>query len=193
MSVAQVGISVESIDSISSLATAASETEASNVSSAQEFSQKMVESLFNYTASFALNADEARLRTTETFVPFSAIQQWFTNFERRLQQNPNFWKSWTNDWRSYKIWGENKNKLKMHQKLRAGTRHGKDVSCPASSLEYSSRLGISFFHRSIYPWSKLPRLKLAFLCKNKKKLRIFEKLRVFCDNSGSNFEKKSGF
>jgi len=91
---AQVGISVESIDTISSLATASSsETEASNMSTSQEFSQKMVESLFNFTASFALNADEARLRTSETFVPFSAIQQWFTNFERRLQQNPNFWKS----------------------------------------------------------------------------------------------------
>jgi len=94
LSVAQVGISVESIETVSSLATAASSaTEASSVSSAQEFSQKMVESLFNFTASFALNSDEARMRTSETFVPFSAIQQWYSNFERRLQQNPNFWKS----------------------------------------------------------------------------------------------------
>ena len=93
LSMAQVGISVESIDTISSLASAATETEASNVSSAQEFSQKMVESLFNYAASFALSPDEARLRTSESFVPFSCIQQWFTNFERRLQQNPTFWKS----------------------------------------------------------------------------------------------------
>jgi len=91
---AQIGISVESADALSGLAASASSvTEASSVSSAQEFSQKVIESLLNYTSSFALTPDEARLRTSETFVPFSAIQQWYTNFERRLQQNPNFWKS----------------------------------------------------------------------------------------------------
>merc|ERR1711973_697900 len=68
-------------------------TEATAVSSAQEFSQKVIESLFNYASSFALSADQARLRTSETFVPFSCIQQWYTNFGRRLHQNPNFWKS----------------------------------------------------------------------------------------------------
>ena len=52
----------------------------------------MVESLLNYTASFAISADEARLKSSETYVPFSAVQNWFTNFERRLQQNPTFWK-----------------------------------------------------------------------------------------------------
>jgi len=91
---AQIGISVESSDTISGLATSASTTtEATAVSSAQEFSQKVIESLFNYASSFALSADQARLRTSETFVPFSCIQQWYTNFERRLHQNPNFWKS----------------------------------------------------------------------------------------------------
>jgi len=93
-STAQIGISVESMDALSGLAASASSaTEASSVSSAQEFSQKVIESLLNYASSFALSPDQARLRTSETFVPFSAIQQWYTNFERRLQQNPNFWKS----------------------------------------------------------------------------------------------------
>ena len=54
----------------------------------------MVESLLNYTASFAISGDEARLKSSETYVPFSAVQNWFTNFERRLQQNPTFWKHW---------------------------------------------------------------------------------------------------
>lgn len=90
--VAQVGISVESLSSLESLATAVTVSEASNVSSFLEFSQKMIESLFNYTSSFALSADEARVRSSETFVPFSSVQQWYTNFERRLHQNPTFWK-----------------------------------------------------------------------------------------------------
>ena len=60
---AQIGISVESSDTISGLATSASTTtEATAVSSAQEFSQKVIESLFNYASSFALSADQARLR-----------------------------------------------------------------------------------------------------------------------------------
>ena len=65
----------------------------SSVPAALEFSQKMVESLLNYTASFAISADQARIKSNETYVPFSAVQNWFTNFERRLQQNPNFWRN----------------------------------------------------------------------------------------------------
>ena len=58
---AQIGISVESVGALSGLAASASSvTEASSVSSAQEFSQKVIESLLNYTSSFALTPDEAR-------------------------------------------------------------------------------------------------------------------------------------
>lgn len=94
---AQLGISVESLSTLerlaSSAAAAATETSpASSVPAALEFSQKMVESLLNYTASFAISADETRIKSNETYVPFSAVQNWFTNFERRLQQNPTFWK-----------------------------------------------------------------------------------------------------
>lgn len=95
---AQLGISIESLSTLESLASsaAAASTEsspASSVPAALEFSQKMVESLLNYTASFAISADQARVKSSETYVPFSAVQNWFTNFERRLQQNPTFWKS----------------------------------------------------------------------------------------------------
>lgn len=95
---AQLGISIESFSTLENLASSASaastETSpASSVPAALEFSQKMVESLLNYTASFAISADQARIKSNETYVPFSAVQNWFTNFERRLQQNPNFWKN----------------------------------------------------------------------------------------------------
>ena len=33
----------------------------------------------------------------ESYVPLSALQQWYTNFERRLQQNPNFWRKWAKE------------------------------------------------------------------------------------------------
>jgi len=88
---AQVGISVESLANIE-LQTPAAQTEASNVSSFMEFSQKMLENLFNYASSFAVSAGDMRQRPSETFVPLSSLQTWYNNFERRLQQNPNFWK-----------------------------------------------------------------------------------------------------
>jgi len=88
---AMVGISVEPLVVIEGQ-TPAAQTEASSVSTFMEFSQKMLENLFNYSSSFALSASDARCRPGETFVPFSVLQQWYSNFERRLQQNPNFWR-----------------------------------------------------------------------------------------------------
>ena len=67
-----------------------------------EFAQKMTESLFNYAASFAVTPQQLQQQqlplspsshSGETYVPFSTLRSWYSNFERRLQQNPNFWKS----------------------------------------------------------------------------------------------------
>lgn len=30
---------------------------------------------------------------SESYIPFSTLHSWYVNFERRLVQNPNFWKS----------------------------------------------------------------------------------------------------
>jgi len=88
---AMVGISVEPLVVIEGL-TPAAQTEASNVSSFMEFSQKTLESLFNYCSSFAMAPADTHSRPTEQFVPLSVLQQWYSNFERRLQQNPYFWR-----------------------------------------------------------------------------------------------------
>jgi len=89
---AMVGISVEPLVQLEGQTPAAS-AEAASVSTFCEFSKKMLENLFNYSSSFAVTASDMRTRPGDTFVPFSALQQWYTNFERRLQQNPYFWRS----------------------------------------------------------------------------------------------------
>ena len=67
------------------------ENEAVLVPKFVDFTQKMVQSLFNYAASYAVEASEARIKSSETFVPYSAIQQWCSNFERRIKLDPYFW------------------------------------------------------------------------------------------------------
>merc|ERR1719193_2255811 len=89
---ALVGISVEPLTVIEGQ-TPAGQTEANNVSTFMEFSQKMLENLFNYASSFAVSPADMRQKPGECYVPLSSLQQWYTNFERRLQQNPNFWKN----------------------------------------------------------------------------------------------------
>lgn len=89
---AQIGISVEELSQLAQLTPAS----ASNISAVQpfiEFSKKMCENLFNFTASFAVTQSQMTPNPTETFVPMSKLSQWYDKFLRRLEQNPNFWKS----------------------------------------------------------------------------------------------------
>ena len=87
---------MEPLSQLSGMASDGS-TEAAAVPSFVEFSQKMVQNLFNYSSSFAVTPAElmgsSGVRPTDTFVPFSTLQSWYSNFERRLQQNPYFWKN----------------------------------------------------------------------------------------------------
>ncbi|KAK7500357.1 hypothetical protein BaRGS_00008264 [Batillaria attramentaria] len=89
---AQIGISVEPL---AQLAQQTPITTSSDTSIAPfvEFCGKMLENFFNYASSFAVRQAEMVPNPSETFVPLSTLQKWFENFQRRLQQNPNFWKS----------------------------------------------------------------------------------------------------
>lgn len=95
---ALVGVSVEPLAEIVQK-TPSADTAASTVDSFTEFSQKMLENFFNYAASFAASTTQLAMqqpmagRMSESYIPFSALQQWYTNFQRRLQSNPDFWKS----------------------------------------------------------------------------------------------------
>lgn len=63
-----------------------------NVESNLTFAQKMLESFMNYVLSYTITQVNMVPDPTATYVPLSTVQNWYTNFERRLKQNPNFWK-----------------------------------------------------------------------------------------------------
>ncbi|KAJ3613172.1 hypothetical protein NHX12_019424 [Muraenolepis orangiensis] len=91
-SVAQVGVSVEALDQLAQQ-TPVSSASVSTVESFAQFTQKMLESLYNFACSFSVTQAQMSHSPTETFIPSSCILRWYENFQRRLTQNPNFWKS----------------------------------------------------------------------------------------------------
>lgn len=85
--VGQMGISVENLADIQFMDSGVTQKMAAQVDSFAEFSKKMLESFYNFATSFAVAGQNG-----EQFFPVRTLEQWFSNFERRLQQNPNFWK-----------------------------------------------------------------------------------------------------
>lgn len=86
---AQIGISVEPLASVQQQAALINNQTASSF---LEFGQKMIQNFVNFTSSFAVTAQQMNPVLNETYVPLSTLQTWYTNFERRLQQNPYFWR-----------------------------------------------------------------------------------------------------
>lgn len=91
-SVAQVGVSVESLEQLAQQIPVSSAA-VSTVDSFMQFTQKMLDSLYNFASSFAVSQAQMTPNPTETFVPSSCILKWYENFQRRMTQNPHFWKS----------------------------------------------------------------------------------------------------
>lgn len=94
--VAQIGISVEPIESVLQMVPAI-DTSASNVTSLIAFMNKTVESLFNYCSSFARPASQyatdMNLTHDTQVVPLQFIQNWYESYNKRLQLDQNFWKN----------------------------------------------------------------------------------------------------
>lgn len=88
--VAQIGVSVEPLAIIEQQAATVAATTTNTFA---EFVQKMLTSFVNYVTSFTVTQAQMTPNPTENFVPLSTLQNWYETFERRLQQNPNFWKS----------------------------------------------------------------------------------------------------
>lgn len=84
---AQIGISIEPEANIMPMEPTANQFQHF------QFGQKILENFFNFASSFAVTQSQMVPNPNETFVPLSTLQQWFLNFQRRLEQNPNFWKN----------------------------------------------------------------------------------------------------
>ncbi|EFN62288.1 Protein OPI10-like protein [Camponotus floridanus] len=88
--VAQIGISIEPLVIIEQQAATVAAT---TTNTFVDFVQKMLTSFVNYVTSFTVTQTQMTPNPTENFIPLSTLQSWYETFERRLQQNPNFWKS----------------------------------------------------------------------------------------------------
>lgn len=87
---AQIGISIEPIDVVNQHLAHKSEESVSNFVT---FCQKMVTNFVNFVSSFSVSQSNMVPNPNETFIPSSAVQNWYQSFERKLALNPNFWKN----------------------------------------------------------------------------------------------------
>lgn len=85
--IAQIGISIE--PEVNVLQQTPS---TQDVNSYYVFGKKMLENFINFATSFTVSQSQMLPNPSETYVPLSTITTWFNNFQRRLEQNPNFWK-----------------------------------------------------------------------------------------------------
>ncbi|CAG9133681.1 hypothetical protein JYU34_010680 [Plutella xylostella] len=85
---AQIGIAIEPEANAVLVSNALQET-----NSYATFAEKMLENLVNFVASFAVTQDQMTPTPGVSYIPLNTLQTWYQNFERRLQQNPNFWKN----------------------------------------------------------------------------------------------------
>jgi hypothetical protein len=85
---AMIGISVEPLINIDALTPATSTSANNDINSFLDYTQKMLENFYNYSASFVKDGGDG-----VQYVPFTCLQNWYSNFKRRLELNPNFWKN----------------------------------------------------------------------------------------------------
>jgi hypothetical protein len=84
---AQIGIAIVPLSNISEVISP------NNPSNNITFAHKMLDNFMNFVLSYSTTQPHMVPDPNATYVPLSAVQNWYTNFERRLQQNPNFWRT----------------------------------------------------------------------------------------------------
>ncbi|XP_053564619.1 protein Hikeshi isoform X2 [Bombina bombina] len=90
--VAQIGISVELLEQLAQQTPVASAA-VSNVDSFTQFTQKMLDNFYNFATSFAVSQAQMTPNPSEVFIPANVVLKWYENFQRRMTQNPFFWKT----------------------------------------------------------------------------------------------------
>ena len=88
---AQIGIAIEPLEQIACQSPNAI-TEPSNTSTFMEFAERTIQNLFDYVTSFAVTQSQMTPNPGETFIPMSTLRNWYINFKRRLELNPQFWR-----------------------------------------------------------------------------------------------------
>lgn len=83
---AQIGISIEPAMNITQ------NPVTNDTISYANFAEKMLENFMNYVLSFS-TTPAAGMNPNWTYIPVSSVQNWYINFQRRLAQNPNYWKT----------------------------------------------------------------------------------------------------
>nr|CAD2159585.1 unnamed protein product [Meloidogyne enterolobii] len=63
------------------------------LSSLALFPEKMLRNFVNFMHSFAVSFPKPNTTQYEEYVPAKSVTEWYTNFKRRLEANPNFWKT----------------------------------------------------------------------------------------------------
>lgn len=86
--IAQIGVSVEPEGSVLQQTPATTY----DANTYYVFGKKMLENFINFASSFTVTQSQMEPNPAETYVPLSTLTTWFNNFQRRLEQNPNFWK-----------------------------------------------------------------------------------------------------
>lgn len=97
--VAQIGISVEPLSTVTQMVPVV-ETTASKTKNFAEFMNKTVVNLYNYCSSFSRTASDIMNSSpfqvssnTTQYVPLATIQNWYENYTRRLSNDENFWRT----------------------------------------------------------------------------------------------------
>jgi len=88
---AQIGISIEPLNQLAQQTPVANATP-SNLNTFVEYTQKMLENFFNFASSFAITQAQMTPNPSESFVPLSVVQRWYENYQRKMTNDPNFWK-----------------------------------------------------------------------------------------------------
>lgn len=89
---AEIGISIERIEDLAAQSPNAI-TEPSNTTTFQEFAGRALENLLNYAGSYAVTQGQMTPNPSESFVPMTVLRRWYENFTRKLQMNPQFWRT----------------------------------------------------------------------------------------------------